>query len=227
MEPLDNPMWHALTGPQAHFAEGTGLALRFEPDVAPFGALPDTVTPDAWEALAKLVGPGEVAFIGRPPMDPPDAWEIVFELAGYQYIAPPDLGTRAEPERFVTLGPDDVDDMTKLVEATRPGPFRPRTHELGTYIGMRDHNGALVAMAGERLHPAGYSELSAVCTDPAYRGKGLATALMEVLAQRIYARDDQPILHVAANNDTAIGLYERLGFSRRATFAFRGLRAPS
>jgi ribosomal protein S18 acetylase RimI-like enzyme len=225
VEPLDNPIWHALTGPQARFAEGTGLALRFDPDVAPFGALPDTVTPDAWEALAKLVGPEGVALLGRPPLDPPPGWEIVFDLVGYQYIAPPDLGTRAEPERFTTLGSVDADDMMALVAATRPGPFRPRTHELGTYIGLRE-NDALVAMAGERFQPGGYSELSAVCTDPAYRGKGLATALMEVLAQQIYARGDQPILHVASDNDTAIALYERLGFRRRATFAFRGVRAP-
>src|SRR5689334_6147407 len=188
MEPLDNPMWHALTGPQARFAEGTGLALRFDPEVAPFCALPDVVTPEAWEAMAKLVGPDGVALVGRPPIDPPAGWEIVFDLGGYQYIAPTDLGTRAEPDRFITLGPDDVADMMDLVAATRPGPFRPRTHELGAYIGMRNENGALVAMAGERLRPAGYSELSAVCTDPAYRGKGLATALIEVLARQIYAR---------------------------------------
>jgi GNAT superfamily N-acetyltransferase len=227
MEPLDNPMWHALTGPQSRFAEGSGLALRFEPDVAVFAALPDSVTPDAWNALEKLVGPGGVAFMGRVPIETPADWEIVFELEGHQYIAPPDLGTRAEPERFVTLGPADVPDMMALVELTRPGPFGERTYELGTYVGARDENGALVAMAGERLRPPGYSELSAVCTDPSQRGKGLATALMEVLAQQIYARGDQPILHVAGNNDNAIALYERLGFTRRATFAFRGVKAPS
>lgn len=220
-------MWHALTGPQSRFAEGSGLALRFEPDVAPFAALPDTVTPAAWDALRALVGPGGVAFIGRPPLDPPSGWEIVFDLEGYQCVAPPELGKRAEPERFVTLGSDDVPEMMALIELTRPGPFLKRTYELGTYIGMRDENGALVAMAGERLQPQGYSELSAVCTDPSQRGKGLATALMEVLAQQIYARGDQPILHVASNNDNAIALYDRLGFTRRATFAFRGVRAPS
>src|ERR1700704_5965829 len=78
MEPLDNPMWHALTGPQSIFAEGTGLALRFEPDVATFAALPDTVTPDAWDALRALVGPGGGALLGRQPLDPPAGWETFF-----------------------------------------------------------------------------------------------------------------------------------------------------
>ncbi|HET9729674.1 MAG TPA: GNAT family N-acetyltransferase, partial [Acidimicrobiia bacterium] len=51
MEPLDNPIWHALAGPHAAFAQGEALALRYEPDVSVFSAIPDRPTSDAWDAL--------------------------------------------------------------------------------------------------------------------------------------------------------------------------------
>ena len=54
---------------------------------------------------------------------------------------------------------------------TKPDPFRNRTHELGQYYGIRV-GGRLLAMAGERLSPVGYTEISAVCTHPDYRGRG-------------------------------------------------------
>ena len=41
-------------------------------------------------------------------------------------------------------------EMLALAELTQPGPFGMRTHEMGTYLGIR-REGKLVAMAGERL----------------------------------------------------------------------------
>jgi hypothetical protein len=72
------------------------------------------------------------------------------------------------------LGAADVPEILDLIDRTQPGPFRRRTVELGTYLGLRSADGRLIAMAGERLHPAGWTEISAVCTDPAHRRKGLA-----------------------------------------------------
>ena len=114
--------------------------------------------------------------------------------------------------------------MLALVERTRPGPFLPRTIELGTYLGVRD-DGVLVAMAGERLHPPGWTEISAVCTDPAARGRGLATRLVRALVHGIRARGEQPFLHAAADNP-AIGLYESLGFRHRRGVTFAAARVP-
>ncbi|MEU4215657.1 GNAT family N-acetyltransferase [Actinoplanes sp. NPDC026623] len=56
--------------------------------------------------------------------------------------------------------------------------------------------GALVAMADERLHPPGWTEISAVCTDPAHRGQGLATRLVRAVAG-IRARGEIPFLHTS------------------------------
>jgi len=124
----------------------------------------------------------------------------------------------------VRLGCGDVPEMLDLVKRTNPGPFLPRTVELGTYLGIR-RQGALVAMAGERLHPEGWTEISAVCTDEAWRGRGLATRLIRAVGAVIRARGDVPFLHAVATNP-AIKLYEQLGFEHRRSTVFAAARVP-
>lgn len=137
-----------------------------------------------------------------------------------------DDGLDAAPDaEAVRLGPADVPDMLDLVERTQPGPFEPRTVELGTYLGIR-RDGALVAMAGERLHPPGWTEISAVCTDPGHRGEGLATRLILAVAHGIRERGETPFLHTAASNTGAIRLYESLGFRLRRRVRFMAARVP-
>ncbi len=220
---LDNPALASLTGPHAHFAERRGRVLRYPVDVSPWLALPDEPDAADWADLAALVGPGaEVplpGFRGRTP----DGWEITFQIDGVQLVDD-GLATAPEPEA-VLLGPDDVPEMLDLVARTRPGPFLPRTVELGTYLGIR-REGALVAMAGERLHPPGWTEISAVCTDPAFRGEGLATRLILAVAHGIRERGETPFLHTGAGNTDAIRLYESLGFRLRRTTAFLAARTP-
>ncbi len=227
MEALDNPVWHALTGLQAEFSEGSSLALRYQTDVAAFVALPDEVGPDAWNALAQIVGPGGVAVLFRPaPVVLPGDWEIAMRLNGLQMVATEPIGDA--DDTFVELEASDVDEMLALVERTRPGPFARRTVELGTYLGRRAETGnGLIAMAGERLHPPGYTELSAVCTDAEARKLGLATRLIRAVAAGIEARGETPILHVLAENDAAIRVYERLGFATRVAFEALIVQAPT
>ncbi len=86
------------------------------------------------------------------------------------------IGEPDDSGELTTLGAPDVDDMLALVDRTKPGPFATRTVELGTYLGYRTTDRRLVAMTGERVHPPGYTELSAVCTDTEARKRGLATA---------------------------------------------------
>lgn len=115
--------------------------------------------------------------------------------------------------------------MTALVAHTKPGPFGPRTVELGRYLGIR-RNGRLVAMAGERLRPTGWTEISAVCTDPEWRGRGFARDLVLGLSASITAAGDRPFLHVVESNVAALRLYEQLGFTMRRSVIFRGFRIP-
>ena len=227
--PLDNPLWAALTGPQSHLAERRGRAARFPVDVSPFAVVApndegddagdDGVT--AWADLAALAGPGGVAVVPDAPTQPPPGWELVGAIPGVQMVG---AGLAAAPDpEAVVLGPDDVPAMIDLVARTRPGPFLARTVVLGTYLGIR-RGGALVAMAGERMRPPGWTEISAVCTDPAYRGHGLAGRLVRAVAVGIRERGDVPFLHAAADNP-AIRLYTQLGFTHRRDILFGALRA--
>ena len=114
-----------------------------------------------------------------------------------------------------TLGSADVPEMQALVELTHPGPFRSRTIELGTYIGIRDR-GRLMAMAGERTWIGDFREVSAVCTHPEAQGRGYARMLIGRIVNRMLRAGQTPFLHAEAKNEVAIEVYRRLGFVRRA-----------
>ncbi|MDH6454691.1 MULTISPECIES: GNAT family N-acetyltransferase [unclassified Streptomyces] len=219
---LDNAVWAALDGPHAEFAERVGLAARYPDDVYAVAALADPRDPAAWADLLALVGPGTTVRI-KPVERVPDGWEVVGGGVGVQLV---DTALRAEPApEAVRLGPDDVPEILDLVARTRPGPFRERTTELGTYLGIRDR-GRLVALAGERLRPPGWTEISAVCTDPAHRGRGLATRLVRAVAAGIRERGDTPFLHAAAYNANAIRLYESIGLTLRRRSPVLLVRSP-
>lgn len=222
MTVLDNPAWAALTGPHAHFAETHGRAARYPAEVAPFHALADPADPSAWADLASLVGPGAEISVAGAPLPAYPGWELVSSIAGVQLV---DVSLRAATDPAATvLTAADVPEILDLIERCRPGPFRKRTIELGTYLGLR-HDGELIAMAGERLHPPGWTEISAVCTDPAFRGRGLATRLVRAVAAGIRARGETPFLHTGAANTAAIRLYESIGFQLRRTTTFGFYRA--
>jgi GNAT superfamily N-acetyltransferase len=221
--PLDNPALASLLGPHAHLAVRQGDVLRYPVDVSPFIALPDEPDEATWRNAATLLGPGAVLPLAGFEGTLPAGWENVGAGAGVQLV---DEGVTAAPDdEAVRLGPDDVPEMLALIDRTRPGPFLPRTIELGTYLGIR-RGGALIAMAGERLHPPGWTEISAVSTDAAYRGQGLATRLVHAVAAVIRARGETPFLHASADNTNAIRLYEALGFRLRRRVTFTAVRVP-
>jgi ribosomal protein S18 acetylase RimI-like enzyme len=209
---LDDAVWAALTGPHGHLARVNGQAARYPSEVAPFAALRPGFDRRAWADLAAITGPGTVIALTGLDTPPPESWEVIDDFPGVQLV---DTALRAEPDpEAVRLGPADVDEMLDLVARTEPGPFRRRTVELGSYLGIR-RDGRLVAMGGERIHPPGWAEISAVCTDPAHRGQGLATHLVRAIAAGIRARGETPFMHASADNTTAIRLYESIGFTLR------------
>jgi ribosomal protein S18 acetylase RimI-like enzyme len=221
--PLDNPSWAALTGPQRHLAEFAGSAARYLPQVSPFVAVADPADPRCWADLAALVGAGNPFALAGPDALP-EGWSTGQSAEGVQLVATAVDG-REDPEAQ-RLGPEDVPEMLDLVARTRPGPFMPRTVEMGAYYGIR-REGRLVAMAGERAKPPGWTEISAVCTDDDHRGQGLATRLVLHTAAGIAARGETPFLHAAAANTGAIRLYEALGFTQRRSVLFHFLQVPA
>jgi ribosomal protein S18 acetylase RimI-like enzyme len=220
--PLENPVLSSLTGPHARFAERRGNVLRYPVDVCPFLAMPDDPGQGDWTDAARLAGPGSWLPLAAVEISPPAGWEVRMIGEGVQMTGDA-LDTAADPEA-VRLGAADVPEMLELAARTKPGPFLPRTCELGTYLGIR-RGGRLVAMAGERLHPAGWTEISAVCTDEAWRGHGLATRLIRAVGAGIRDRGEIPFLHALATN-AAIGLYEELGFRHRRDVLFAVVRVP-
>ncbi len=225
MHELANPVYYALADQQAAFGEHRGTARRFDPDVAPFTALPDEPTGDDWDALRDLVTPTGMAFLLREPVAIPDTWQTLWEIEAVQMIADDPVITVAEVE-MTTLTTADVPEMLELVRRTEPGPFRDRTIELGNYVGVRV-DGDLIAMAGERLRIPGRTEVSAVCTDERFRGRGLAAALVGRVMAGILERGDKPMLHAAASNTSATRLYEALGFRFTNPFVGIALQPPA
>jgi ribosomal protein S18 acetylase RimI-like enzyme len=223
---LDNPVWAALTGPHRSVAIRRGRAARYAADVSPFVALDNDPDDHAWRDLAALLGPGEVGVFMDLQTTPPVDWDAGPPNDGVQLVADTFDTSPEVPAEFAPLTEVDVPDMLDLVSRTKPGPFLPRTIELGRYLGIR-RGGALVAMAGERLHLQGWTEISAVCTDPSVRGQGLATALVRAVGAGIRARGETPLMHAAASNTTAIALYLELGFRLRRNTSFRAVRAPA
>jgi ribosomal protein S18 acetylase RimI-like enzyme len=217
---LDNPVWWTATGAHAGLVDRTGTAAVYPDDVALFGGVADAT---GWADLARLTGPDRVLLVvGEDAV--PDTWHVERSLPGVQLVAG---GPTGQPDaEVVRLGPADVPEMLDLVRRTEPGPFLPRTIELGTYVGIR-RDGVLAAMAGERLRPGGFTEISAVCTDPAFRGQGLATRLIGAVGVGIDARGETAFLHTGADNTGAIRLYEALGFTLRRPIAFRLVRPLS
>jgi ribosomal protein S18 acetylase RimI-like enzyme len=211
---LDNPVYAALCGPHAQFAQVRGRARRYPVDIAPFFALPASPTAQDWRDAAELVPPGAYAAIRYGGSELPDPWQAVETFDLVQMVGERITGV-ACPEA-IPLGAGDVPEMLNLVAQTEPGPFLPRTIELGDYLAIRC-DGELVAMAGERFRLDGWTEISAVCTRPDHRGRGLASRLVGALIASIQLRSQHAFLHVLATNTAAIRLYEELGFRARQT----------
>jgi predicted GNAT family acetyltransferase len=213
MHPLDRPIWNALTSRQQALAEGGALARRYPPAIGPFAAMADT-SPQSFAALGALMSGSEIAVLFTPdPVIAPAEFKILLAETGEQMIGTPSESPTRGVE-IVTLGANDVPAMMALTELTKPGPFTPRTHELGTFLGIRI-DGQLVAMAGERMKPADYTEITAVCVHPNHRGRGYGQMLLAAISRRIAARGEIPFLHVFSSNSSAIALYQRQGMEIR------------
>jgi ribosomal protein S18 acetylase RimI-like enzyme len=211
-DPLDNPIWNALTSEQAHFAERHGDAARFPPAVTGLAGLR---TPEAIADLPHLLGGGAVTgLLVGGALELPSGLATVDEAPALQMVH--DGPAPGMPAGIEELGPADAASMLALAEATRPGPFGMRTGELGVFFGIRA-GGRVIAMAGQRMRLPGLVEVSGVCTDPAHLGRGYGARLLTAQLALIRGAGQGVFLHVKADNARAIALYERLGFraSRR------------
>lgn len=208
---LDNIMWHVLTGPHARFAAGGATARRYAGGFSPILGFADTTRPD-FDALRPFAAAGEHFYCSDWSASVPAGWTLDAETTMFQM-----LWTGAAPQHdpapeAVPLGPEHAAAALALAELTRPGPFGPRTLELGDYVGVFEGE-RLVAMAGERMFAGSLREISGVCTHPDFQGRGLARRLMLEMVRREMQRGETPFLHVMRANEGARGLYRRMGFA--------------
>jgi predicted GNAT family acetyltransferase len=214
--PLDRPVWHALHSRQADLAIGGGRAVGYQRAYAMFIA-GDDQSAESLAAMAELVPEeGRAALVERERWPLPAGTRVVADAVIVQMVAEGGIKGSDVGFQFLELGEADEPDALELATLCRPGPFFARTSALGGFIGVRDDAGRLIAMAGERMKVNKFTEVSAVCTHPDHRGRGLARGLISLVAGRIVERGEIPWLHSYPDNAGAIALYESLGFRRRA-----------
>jgi ribosomal protein S18 acetylase RimI-like enzyme len=217
---LDNVIWNTLVGPHAGLAAGSRGARRYAPGFSPIAGFADQRRPD-FEALAPWCERGEQLYCSGWDGPVPPGWQVVADSTMCLMVCPPDAAsgslagaagkTDGAPDGARRLEPQHAPQAMELAQLTRPGPFGPRTIELGDYFGYFEGE-RLVAMAGERMHVGSFREISGVCTHPDFQGRGLARALMRTLMARQRLRGQTSFLHVMSANSGARRLYEDLGF---------------
>ena len=211
-ELLAEPVWNALETEHAHFRIGGKQARRYLTDVVPFAAVSD-YTDQSMQELEKLLAPGEHIYLfgAQPPAT--NRLAVGTPLHTHQMIWPKNQPIEASGEKFKILPMTSKDDgdLVALTALAFPGFFRERTHQMGSYYGIR-LDGELVAMAGERLVLPGMREISAVVTRPDHTGKGYGRALMNTLLREHASAGVTSFLHVGVQNTRAVALYQRMGF---------------
>ena len=191
MHVLDNPVWHALDRAARNGSRARPVAARYVPDVAVFAALPDDATPDAWDDAARARRPGRHRRArARRTSTVPDGWTV----AGHDAV-PADVCCPTRRGRRPTATGDDATRRSARAPTTcrrcwrsssARGPGRSRRARSSSAPTSASATAArLIAMAGERMHPPGFTEISAVCTDAAHRGRGLASQLVRALVRGI------------------------------------------
>jgi predicted GNAT family acetyltransferase len=211
--PLDHPIWTALTTRHQALAEGGDHARRYPTAITPFADMAE-MSPRGFADLGAMMLGSEIAVLFTPePVAAPAEFRVVLAETGEQMIGTPAEVPAGDVE-ILMLGVADVPEMLALTALTKPGPFSARTHELGTFLGIRV-DGQLVAMAGERMKPADYTEITAVCVHPGHRGRGYGQILLSAVSRKILARGEIPFLHLFTSNASALALYRRQGMEIR------------
>jgi GNAT superfamily N-acetyltransferase len=160
---------------------------------------------------------GEARWINLPRHEPQpgyarnEDWDLLWATGP----VPP----QPDGDRVVPLPPDAAPAIDALLDVAFPeSGVRPGSpHVLGWYGVWAD--GTLVACAADRstraagVEPVGL--IGGVAVRPGYRRAGLGAVVTGELTRRLQRTYDMVALGVGAHNDTAIRVYERLGYAGR------------
>lgn len=220
---LDRPIWSALQSGWAEWAVRNDRAARLCREFGPFAAAADLSQSSADDLWLFLVEKDELWLAETIPPTVPTGAALRREAVLQQMVAT-SITEALSSIGIVPLGEADAPEMIALAHLTKPGPFAAHTHRLGRFVGVKK-SGKLVAMAGERMRFPGFVEVSGVCTHPDHRGQGYAAALMRDVGRQMLKRGETPFLHCYADNQSAITLYESLGFQLRRPVYLRVITA--
>ena len=204
---------------------GHGLARRYPADIGPLSAVQE-LTSEAYADLAAIVPEDDFAVLFlENSLEIPGGWQLLRDGMLVQMVCPtvPDRPPLAEA--ILPMKSADFPEMVALASLTEPGPFRDHTANLGGFVGIRV-DGRLAAMAGQRLAPTGFAEVSAVCTHPDFRGRGYAQALVAAVTRNIHSEGRTPFLTSFEANARAVRIYQQVGFVHRRTFQLAVLKPP-
>lgn len=216
---LDNPVYNGLLSGDRHLSFGTDTVKFFDAEVSPFVGFSHDYDKGFDELHHILPSGRQTLYATRGIITEPAGWQLQHEVSALQFVFDTTQPIEQPSSQPIPLQKQHVDQMVALAMLTKPGPFGQRTIEFGNYYGLFEEE-QLVAMTGQRLHVDPYCEISAVCTHPNHLGKGYAAALLQHQLALIIRQGKIPFLHVRADNDRAIALYERLGFKRSGPMNF-------
>ncbi len=210
---LNNPIWHALTSGNKKFARGTKTVKYIKRDVGFFAGMQRN-SKKALNDLYRLLPEGSKVILFTPKkISIPKGWQIKIERPLLQMICRKKQNVVNDMKGIRRLGNSNIPAMLKLTHLTNPGPFLQRTIDFGNYEGIFKGR-KLVAMTGQRLRAANFTEVSAVCTHPDHTGKGYAAKLLQSQLDKIFSRSQIPFLHVYPDNPACF-LYKKMGFTVR------------
>ncbi|MET4141843.1 GNAT family N-acetyltransferase [Pedobacter sp. UYP1] len=208
---LDNPVFNALISHHANFSNGSENIKHFDPEVSPFVGLKENTEENFHQLYEIIPHDNPIGLVIPVAVEIPHSWKILNQVSIFQMVFEQPAINQEITLQPVPLNEAHIPEMLALTKLTNPGPFSTRTIEFGHYQGIFE-NGKLAAMAGQRLNPFNYAEISAVCTHPDHLGKGFARQLLLQQIRRIKAASSIPFLHVRTDNERAIKVYKDLGF---------------
>jgi ribosomal protein S18 acetylase RimI-like enzyme len=214
MHLLDNPVWSALSGRQKRFNIGDDQLKYFPADIASFVGLKNWDSKDLNVLEERLPSGRTFSVPFSKTVKIPSSFEVLFEIPLYQMVCKTLQRQTLPEQQLQKLGKKQLQEMLDLTALTKPGPFYAHTMDFGNYYGIMEGK-RLLAMTGERMKAKGFTELSAICTQPDQMGKGYASILLQHACERIFSKGEQPFLHVRQDNPTALHVYKKFGFEVR------------
>ena len=213
--PLDNPNWNALNTGSHSLSFGTDRVRLVNREMGFFAGLP-AYQKENLDELNDFLEAGQRVILFPPdhlPLD--EKWKIHNDRELLQLVCERHFSAVETQDEIYPLNESHVSEMLALTQLTKPGPFLNKTIDFGDYFGFFSE-GKLVSMAGSRLSPSPYTEVSAVCTHPDFAGQGISKKVMPHVLHAIQQRGKTPFLHLYPDNTPALRLYTSLGFVSRA-----------